>query len=73
MSDELIKIARLEEKVDTLERLYTAVQNAFNARFEKLEAKLDEALKRPSWSVVTVVTLLTTVTGGLVVYVLTKH
>jgi len=78
MSEQDTAVAVLQEKVKFLESQLCAIQVDVRDKFDRLEVKLDMALKaiqsdrRPTWSVAGALTLLTTVCTGLIVYVVTR-
>ena len=76
MSEQDTAVAVLQEKVKFLESQLGAIQNDVRDKFDRLEVKLDLALKaiqsgRPTWAVAIILTGLMTVCSGLIVYLAT--
>jgi hypothetical protein len=62
------KLALLEQEVGFLKIEVESVKEDVRNKFDRLEKKLDEALKgRPTWAVTLIITLLSTICTGLVV------
>ena len=69
-------IAVLQEKVKSLETQLCSVQSDIKDKFDRLEVKLDLALKaiqsgRPTWAMALVLAGLMTICTGLIVYLVT--
>jgi predicted nuclease with TOPRIM domain len=72
MGEQETAVAVLQEKVKSLEAQMAALQEDVREKFDRLEAKLDEALRgRPTWAVTMIISALLTITTGLSVYVIT--
>ena len=76
MGEQETAIAVLQEKVKFLEGQLNAIQIDVRDKFDRLEAKLDMALKaiqsgRPTWAVAITLAGLMTVCTGLIVYLVT--
>lgn len=67
-------IAVLQEQVASLKDRVTSIEIDVQQKFDRLEAKLDEALKgRPTWAVTIIITTLATICTGLAVAFLTRR
>ena len=76
MSEQDTAVAVLQEKVKFLESQLCTIQKDVHDKFDRLEVKLDMALKaiqsgRPTWAVAGALTGLMTVCTGLIVYLVT--
>ncbi len=76
MSADETAIAVLQEKVKSLELQLCTVQGDIKDKFDRLEVKLDLALKaiqsgRPTWAISMFIAGLMTVCTGLIVYLAT--
>jgi len=76
VGDQDTAVAVLQEKVKFLEGQLSAVQCDVRDKFDRLEVKLDLALKaiqsgRPTWAVALLIAGLMTVCTGLIVYLAT--
>lgn len=66
--DQETKVALLEQEIDFLKKEVNGIKDDLKTKFERLEQKLDEALKgRPTWAVTLIITMLSTITTGLAV------
>ena len=69
-------VAVLVEQVTSLKSRLEALEKDVQLKFDKIELKLDEALKtstgRPSWTITILFSGLMTVSTGLVVFVFTN-
>ena len=69
-------VAVLVEQVTSLKSRLEALEIDVQTKFNKIELKLDEALKtsngRPSWTITILLSGLMTVSAGLVVFVFTN-
>ena len=70
--DQDTDIAVLKEQVASLKDRLCALEKDVQAKFDRLELKLDQALKgRPTWTVTIIITVLSTLCTGLGVAFLT--
>ena len=66
-------VAVLVEQVTSLRGRLGALEKDVQAKFDRIEKKLDEAIKgRPTWAMVFLLTGLMTACSGLTVFILTK-
>lgn len=73
MGEQDITLAVLQEQVVSLKERLSALETDVQAKFTRIENKLDEAIKgRPSWSITFVLGGLTTVCASLIVFALMK-
>ena len=74
--DQDTAVAVLVEQVASLKSRLEALEKDAQSKFDKIELKLDEALKtsagRPSWTMTILLSGLMTVSTGLVVFVFTN-
>lgn len=69
MSEQETAIAVLQEQIRSLYHRLGCLEVDVQQKFDRLEKKLDDALKgRPSWAVTIVVSSLLTISTGLIVY-----
>ena len=73
---EVTDIAVLKEQVTSLKDRICTLEKDVQSKFDRLEAKLDLALKaiqsgRPTWAVALLIAGLMTVCTGLIVYLVT--
>ena len=74
MGEQETAIAVLQEQVSALRDRLGSLELDVQQKFDRLEKKLDEALRgRPSWAVTIVVSSLLTVSTGLVVFLVTHQ
>lgn len=67
------RIAVLEEKVKNQDLLISALQADLREKFDRLEVKLDQALRgKISWSLAFIFAALSTISTSLIVYELTR-
>jgi hypothetical protein len=72
MGDQETDVAVLQVKVKALEDRVGSLETDVGKKFDRLEAKLDEALRgRPTWGVALILSALLTITTGLAVYQIT--
>ena len=76
MSEQETALAVLQEKVKFLEGQLCSIQGDVRDKFDRLEVKLDLALKaiqsgRPTWAVAGSLAGLMTICTGLIVYLVT--
>jgi hypothetical protein len=68
---EQTEIAVLKLEVATLKSQLAEVKSDVKEKFDRIEVKLDQALRgRPTWAVAIIISLLLTVTSSLTVYVI---
>ena len=70
-------VAVLVEQVTSLRGRLEALEKVVQAKFDRIETKLDEALEavrsgRPTWAVALLLAGLMTVCSGMAVFILTK-
>ena len=74
MGEQETAIAVLQEQVSALRDRLGSLELDVQQKFDRLEKKLDEALRgRPSWAVTIVVSSLLTVSTGLTVFLVTHQ
>lgn len=67
-------IAVLQEQIRSLGKRLGSLELDVQQKFDRLEKKLDEALRgRPTWAVTIVVSSLLTVSTGLIVFLVTQQ
>ena len=73
MGEEDVRVAILEEKVKYLEGIVTGIQLDIREKFDRVEKKLDDALRgKISWIMSLLLTALCTTTTSLIVYITTR-
>ena len=71
--DQDITVAVLVEQVTSLKSRLGALETDVQTKFDRIETKLDEAIKgRPTWAVAIMLGGLMTICTGLSVFILTK-
>ena len=71
--DQDITVAVLVEQVTSLKGRLGALETDVQTKFDRIETKLDEAIKgRPTWAVAIMLGGLMTICTGLSVFILTK-
>ena len=71
--DQDTAVAVLVEQVTSLKSRLEALEKDVQAKFDRIETKLDEAIKgRPTWAIAIMLGGLMTITTGLTVFILTK-
>lgn len=63
------RISVLESQMETLNNSYQAFKKDVHQDIKEIK---DVLLKRPSWSVAVVISVLTTISGSLIIYVVTS-
>ena len=65
-------VAVLVEQVASLKGRLEALEKDMQSKFDRIEAKLDEAIKgRPTWTITIMLSGLLTISTGLTVFILT--
>lgn len=72
--DQETEVALLKQEINFLKSEVTSIKEDVKTKFDRLEKKLDEALKgRPTWAITIIITILTTTSAGLAVAFLTRR
>lgn len=71
--DQETEVALLKQEIGFLKTEVNSIKEDVKTKFDRLEQKLDQALKgRPTWAVTIIITVLTTTSAGLVVAFLAR-
>lgn len=72
MTAQEIAIARMEERVDNLEKRLEKHEELLEAIRAEMQEIREDFGRRPTWAVTVVVTFLSTLSGSLALYIITN-
>lgn len=70
--DLAVVVGQHEEKIKALKETFEDHEQRQSSSLDKIWKKLDQFAGRPTWAVLTVITLLSTVSAALAVWALTR-
>ncbi|HEY3315488.1 MAG TPA: hypothetical protein VGL40_09485 [Bacillota bacterium] len=70
--DLAVVVGQHEEKIKALKETFEDHEERQTTSLDKIWKRLDQFAGRPTWSILTVITLLSTICAGLAVWALTR-